>query len=95
LDRRFLESGGAKYLDGFSFHAYNCLNGDLFLARRTMTELNELLARYGADKLEKWQTEQGYSLAYTALSARFARALDDARDATSRACRLRSAREVH
>lgn len=56
----FLKAGGAKYLDGFSFHAYNCLNGDLFMARRTMTELNELLARYGAEKLEKWQTEQGY-----------------------------------
>lgn len=56
----FLKAGGAKYLDGFSFHAYNCVNGDLFLARRTLTELNELLARYGADKLEKWQTEQGF-----------------------------------
>ncbi|MCE9603723.1 MAG: hypothetical protein K8U03_02345 [Planctomycetia bacterium] len=56
----FLKAGGAKYLDGFSFHAYNCVNGDLFLARRTLNELNELLARYDADKLEKWQTEQGY-----------------------------------
>lgn len=62
----FFEAGGGRYLDGLSFHAYNCLNGDLFLARRALDELNGMLARYEvrpgltADKLEKWQTEQGY-----------------------------------
>lgn len=56
----FLKAGGAKYLDGFSFHAYNCCNGDVWMSRRCLEELNTLLARYDADKLEKWQTEQGY-----------------------------------
>ena len=56
----FLEAGGADYLDGFSFHAYNNVNGDVWLARTSLDGLNELLAKYGADKLEKWQTENGY-----------------------------------
>ena len=56
----FLKAGGGQYIDGFSFHAYNSINGDFFLGRRSMDALNELLKKYGADKLEKWQTEQGY-----------------------------------
>jgi len=56
----FLKAGGAKYIDVFSFHCYNGVNGDMFLARKSLDELNALLARYGADKKEKWQTEQGY-----------------------------------
>ncbi|MHB1035232.1 MAG: hypothetical protein ACYC35_19265 [Pirellulales bacterium] len=56
----FLKAGGAKYLDGFSFHAYNNVNGDLWLARRSLDSLGALLAKYGADKLPKWQTEQGF-----------------------------------
>ncbi len=56
----FLKAGGAQYLDAFSFHAYNCVNGDLHLARKAMDSLTELLKKYGAEKLEKWQTEQGF-----------------------------------
>ncbi|MCW3051808.1 MAG: hypothetical protein JWN14_978 [Chthonomonadales bacterium] len=59
----FLKADGARYIDAFSFHAYNNLNGDLWLARKSMDSLNALLKRYGVDKLEKWQTEQGYMAA--------------------------------
>lgn len=57
---KFLKAGGAKYMDGSSFHAYNNVNGPVWLARTSLDGLNELLAKYGADKLEKWQTENGY-----------------------------------
>ena len=57
---QFFKADGAKYIDVFSFHCYNNVNGDLWLARKSMDTLNVLLAKYGADKLEKWQTEQGY-----------------------------------
>ncbi len=60
----FLKAGGANYIDGFSFHAYNNINGDFWLVRTSMDNLNTLLAKYGADKIEKWQTEQGYFAAY-------------------------------
>lgn len=56
----FFAAGGGNYIDGFSFHAYNSVNGDLWLARHALEELNKVLAKYGAEKLEKWQTEQGY-----------------------------------
>jgi hypothetical protein len=56
----FLKAGGHQYLDAFSFHAYNTVNGDLWLARKALDSLTELLKKYGADKLEKWQTEQGF-----------------------------------
>lgn len=56
----FLKAGGARDLDGFSFHAYNTVNGDLWLARTALDSLNALLKKYGADGLPKWQTEQGY-----------------------------------
>ncbi len=56
----FFKAGGAKYIDAFSFHAYNCVNGDITLTRQTLEALNVLLKKYGAENLEKWQTEQGY-----------------------------------
>ena len=56
----FLKAGGGAYIDAFSFHAYNTVNGDLWMARTALKNLNTLLAKYGVDKLEKWQTEQGY-----------------------------------
>ncbi len=56
----FLKAGGAKYIDAFSFHAYNNVNGDVWLARKSLDGLNDLLKRYGAEKIEKWQTEQGF-----------------------------------
>ena len=56
----FLQAGGAKYMDAFSFHAYNNVNGDLTLARESLDNLNALLTKYGVGNIEKWQTEQGY-----------------------------------
>jgi len=56
----FLQAGGAKYIDAFSFHAYNNVNGDLTLARESLGGLNALLTKYGVGGIEKWQTEQGY-----------------------------------
>ena len=56
----FFKAGGGKYIDAFSFHAYNCINGDQALARTALDSLQELLKKYDADKLEKWQTEQGF-----------------------------------
>ena len=56
----FFKAGGGKYIDAFSFHAYNCINGDQALARTALDSLQALLKKYGADKLEKWQTEQGF-----------------------------------
>ena len=56
----FLQSGGGDAIDGFAFHSYNTTNGDLWLARTSLDNLNTLLAKYGQDKKEKWQTEQGF-----------------------------------
>jgi len=56
----FLKAGGGDYIDGFSFHVYNNVNGDIWLARKSLSSLNALLAKYGQDKKEKWQTEQGF-----------------------------------
>ena len=55
----FLNAGGARYLDGFSFHAYNNINGDFVLADESLQGLKALLAQYNASNLEIWQTEQG------------------------------------
>jgi hypothetical protein len=54
----FFAAGGANYIDGFSFHAYNNVNGDLWLTRQTTSYLDSILAPY--PNLERWQTEQGY-----------------------------------
>lgn len=56
----FLKAGGASYMDAFSFHAYNNVNGDLTLARQSLDALQALLTKYGCGNIEKWQTEQGY-----------------------------------
>jgi hypothetical protein len=56
----FLKAGGGDFIDGFSFHAYNCVNGDVWLARHSMDALVVLLKKYNVDKKELWQTEQGY-----------------------------------
>jgi lysophospholipase L1-like esterase len=56
----FLKAGGAGYIDAFSFHAYNNVNGDLTLARKSLDALQALLTKYGIPNIEKWQTEQGY-----------------------------------
>jgi hypothetical protein len=56
----FFKEGGGRYLDVFSFHIYNGINGDLFLARKTLDNLQATLARHGLERIEKWQTEQGF-----------------------------------
>lgn len=60
----FLQAGGAQCIDAFSFHAYNNINGDAELARWSLGGLNSMLAAYGLQNIEKWQTEQGYPAAY-------------------------------
>ena len=61
----FLVFGGNQAIDAFAFHAYNCVNGDLWLARQTLSDLQEYLVAYGGLKNEEvWQTEQGYMAAY-------------------------------
>ena len=52
----FFRAGGGKYIDAFSFHAYNCVNGDLNLTRMSMDQVNGWLSRYNLTGLEKWQT---------------------------------------
>ena len=59
----FLMNGGGNYIDAFSFHAYNNVNGDPFLTIRSLQALNDLLTKYNLGNIEKWQTEQGYMAA--------------------------------
>lgn len=56
----FFRAGGARYIDAFSFHIYNGVNGDIWLARWTLDALTSVLAKYGVKDIEKWQTEQGF-----------------------------------
>lgn len=56
----FFRAGGGKYIDAFSFHAYNCVNGDLGLTRTSMDQVNTWLQKYNLTGIEKWQTEQGF-----------------------------------
>jgi hypothetical protein len=59
-NEEFFRAGGGKYIDAFSFHAYNCVNGDLGLTRMALEQVNTWLSRYNLAGIEKWQTEQGY-----------------------------------
>ena len=56
----FFRAGGGKYIDAFSFHAYNCVNGDLGLTRMSLDQVDGWLKKYNLTGLEKWQTEQGF-----------------------------------
>jgi hypothetical protein len=56
----FFRAGGARYVDAFSFHAYNCVNGDVYLARTSLDSLQAILNEHRVARAEKWQTEQGY-----------------------------------
>ncbi len=58
--RSFFGAGGGDWIDVFSFHAYNNVEGDLFLARKSMTELEKVLTEFGVEGKERWQTDQGY-----------------------------------
>jgi hypothetical protein len=55
----FFEGGGGALIDAFSFHAYNAVNGDLALGRKSLEDLEILLKKFKVDHLERWQTEQG------------------------------------
>lgn len=55
----FLNAAGSS-IDAFSFHAYNCVNGDAWLARQSLNDLRGVLQAHGLANIEKWQTEQGY-----------------------------------
>lgn len=59
----FLDLGGGNCIDAFSFHAYNCVNGDPWLVKRTLGDLKGKLAAHSQPNLETWQTEQGYMAA--------------------------------
>ncbi len=59
----FFRAGGGASIDVFSFHAYNNINGDLWLARTSLDALQALLKRHGVGGIEKWQTEQGFMAA--------------------------------
>ncbi len=59
-DNQFFAAGGGQYIDAFSFHAYNAVNGDLFLARDNLNNMTAMLASWGLQNLPIWQTEQGY-----------------------------------
>lgn len=54
---------GKGYFDAFSFHAYNCVNGDPWLARQSLIDLQAQLNQHNLGGIEKWQTEQGYMAA--------------------------------
>jgi hypothetical protein len=56
----FFRAGGGKYIDAFSFHAYNCVNGDLTLVRQSFEQIDNWLRQYNLAGIEKWQTEQGF-----------------------------------
>ncbi len=45
-------------IDGFSFHLYNSVSGDLSLGRRCLTQLDAILAYHGLSSIPKFQTEQ-------------------------------------
>ena len=57
-------SQGLGYLDGFSFHCYNDIEGNLGNGQASMDALVALLNTYGIGNIPLWQTEQGYPDAY-------------------------------
>ncbi len=59
FNEEFFRAGGAQYIDAFSFHCYNNVNGDLTLARQSMAQIAQWLRTYNKVGLELWQTEQG------------------------------------
>ena len=64
-----LASGqGLGYLDGFSFHCYNDIEGNLGNGQASMDALVALLTTHGIGSIPLWQTEQGYPDAYNGTS---------------------------
>lgn len=56
---QFIEAGGVEYLDAFSFHSYNVVQGDLTNARKNLSYFRDLLADYDLEDLPLWETELG------------------------------------
>jgi hypothetical protein len=56
----FFKADGGNYIDAFSFHFYNGLNGDMPMGKRSLDALLALMKKYNAQDKELWQTEQGY-----------------------------------
>ncbi len=59
-------NSGLSYLDAFSFHAYNVINGDPVVARSLLSQLQGILDQVASQynyptlsTIPKWQTEQG------------------------------------
>ena len=59
-------NSGLTYLDAFSFHAYNVINGDPVVARSLLSQLQNILDQVASQNncpalstIPKWQTEQG------------------------------------
>lgn len=55
----FLAAGGGDEIDGFSFHEYNSINGDIALGRASYDTLVTLLTAHSAEDKERWVTEWG------------------------------------
>jgi hypothetical protein len=55
----FFAAGGGQWIDEFSFHFYNCCNGDLALARRIMRDVRDLLELHGLQDIGLIQSETG------------------------------------
>lgn len=64
---KFLAAGGGAYLDGFSFHAYNAVNGDFDMGDKTMAAYRAVRAKYGQAGKPTWMTEQGVGMVFAAL----------------------------
>lgn len=56
---QFLAAGGGQYLDGFSYHDYNSLNGDITLARTVYDRFIATLTRYNLHNLPRFMSEWG------------------------------------
>ena len=63
----FFLNGGAQWINGISFHAYNVSNGDLQLLDETMNQFQQMLYSLGLQNMPIWQTEQGYAAANNGL----------------------------
>ncbi len=63
----FLKAGGGDTFDGFSFHAYNEINGDYDMGERVLSKAGAILAKYGQASKPRWMTEQGDAIAFGAV----------------------------
>jgi hypothetical protein len=72
----FLNAGGGDACDAISFHAYNAItNGDMNLGKYTIEYFLDVLASYGLEDKELWQTESvhGFTPVYGIYHPRRAR----------------------